>query len=105
MTGGAAEAADATEQLFGVDGLAEEVGDAGGSPDEPEAGEQHDREARELSPEQCQALRVLASQVVAQLELRRRRRQEIERSGEKLLLEVAGLAEAAPALDAEPAHG
>ena len=65
----------------------------------------HDREARELSPEQCQALRVLASQVVAQLELRRRRRQEIERSGEKLLLEVAGLAEAAPALDAEPAHG
>jgi serine/threonine protein kinase len=63
----------------------------------------HDREARELSPEQCQALRVLAAQVVAQLELRRRRRLEIERSGEKLILEVAGLAEA-PA-ETESAHG
>jgi len=54
----------------------------------------HDREARELSPEQCQALRVLATQVMAQLELRRRRRVEVERSGEKLILEVAGLSDA-----------
>ncbi|HKD17378.1 MAG TPA: protein kinase [Thermoanaerobaculia bacterium] len=65
----------------------------------------HDREPRELSPEQCQFLRVLASQVVAQLELRRRRRQEIERSGEKLLLEVAGLADASAVSEGEPAHG
>lgn len=65
----------------------------------------HDREARELSPEQCQALRVLAAQVVAQLELRRRRRQETERSGEKLILEVAGLADARVVPETEPAHG
>ena len=65
----------------------------------------HDREPRVLSPEQCQALRVVAAQVVAQLELRRRRRQEIERSGEKLLLEVAGLADARAASEGEAAHG
>src|SRR5262249_26328020 len=64
-----------------------------------------DRELRELSREQCQALRILAAQVVAQLELRRRRRQEIERSGEKLLLEVTGLSEDRAAVEGEPAHG
>jgi eukaryotic-like serine/threonine-protein kinase len=65
----------------------------------------HEREPRVLSPEQCRALRVVAAQVVAQLELRRRRRQEIERSGEKLLLEVAGLADARANSDGEAAHG
>jgi eukaryotic-like serine/threonine-protein kinase len=65
----------------------------------------HDRDPRALSPEQCQALRVLAAQVVAQLELRRRRRHEIERSGEKMLLEVAGLADTRAASDREAAHG
>ena len=64
-----------------------------------------DREPRELSPEQCQGLRILAAQVVAQLELRRRRRQEVERSGEKLLLEVTGLADGRPAGEGEPIHG
>ena len=48
---------------------------------------------RELSVDQRDALRVLAGQVVAQLELRRHRRQESESSGEKLLLEVAGLSQ------------
>ncbi len=43
-----------------------------------------------LSPDQNQALRILAAQVMAQLELRRHRRQEVGSSGEKLLLEVAG---------------
>ena len=52
-----------------------------------------DREPRGLSDEQRQALRVLAAQVVAQLELRRHRRQEADSSGEKLLLEVAGLSD------------
>jgi hypothetical protein len=48
---------------------------------------------RDLSVDQRDALRVLAGQVVAQLELRRHRRQESESSGEKLLLEVAGLSQ------------
>jgi len=48
---------------------------------------------RELSLDHREALRVLAGQVVAQLELRRHRRQESESSGEKLLLEVAGLSQ------------
>ena len=48
---------------------------------------------RDLSADQRDALRVLAGQVVAQLELRRHRRQESESSGEKLLLEVAGLSQ------------
>lgn len=52
-----------------------------------------DRTPRELSADQSEALRVLAAQVVAQLELRRHRRQESESSGEKLLLEVAGLSQ------------
>jgi serine/threonine protein kinase len=52
-----------------------------------------DREPRELSLEQRQALRVLAAQVVAQLELRRHRSREAESSGEKLLLEVSGLSD------------
>jgi GAF domain-containing protein/predicted Ser/Thr protein kinase len=50
-----------------------------------------DRQARELSPEQCQGLRIVAAQVVAHLELRRHRRHEMESSGEKMLLEAAGL--------------
>ncbi len=53
----------------------------------------HDRESRELSPGQRKSLKILASQVIAQLELRRRKRQEVERSGERLLLEVAGLSD------------
>jgi GAF domain-containing protein len=64
-----------------------------------------DREPRELSPEQCQALRILAAQVMAQLELRRRRRHETERSGEKLLLEVAGLSDGRPPEGGDSAHG
>jgi serine/threonine protein kinase len=50
-----------------------------------------DRKPRELSEDQRDALRVLARQVVAQMELRRRRRAEAESSGERLLLEVAGI--------------
>jgi GAF domain-containing protein len=50
-----------------------------------------DSRPRKLSEDQRSSLRVLAAQVVAQLELRRYRRQEAETSGEKLLLEVAGL--------------
>ena len=59
-----------------------------------------DRTPRDLSVDQRDALRVLAGQVVAQLELRRHRRQESESSGEKLLLEVAGLSQ-----PKEPADG
>ena len=64
-----------------------------------------DREPRELSPDQNQALRILASQVMAQLELRRHRRQEIGSSGEKLLLEVAGLSDPKPPGEERPSHG
>lgn len=63
-----------------------------------------DREPRQLSEEQTRALSVLAAQVVAQLELRRHRRLEAESSGEKLLLEVAGLAEPRDP-GKEPSHG
>ncbi len=59
-----------------------------------------DRQPRELRPAQIESLRALARQVMAQLELRRRRRTEKEQSGEKLILEVAGLADRAP--DATP---
>jgi hypothetical protein len=52
-----------------------------------------DWEPRELSADQRQGLRILAAQVMAQLELRRHRRQETETSSEKLLLEVAGLSD------------
>jgi hypothetical protein len=50
-----------------------------------------DRKPRELSEDQRDALRVLARQVVAQMELRRSRRAKAESSGERLLLEVAGI--------------
>lgn len=49
----------------------------------------------ELPPEDREALRVLAAQVMAQLELRRRRR-ESDSSGERLLLEVSGLSDPPP---------
>jgi GAF domain-containing protein len=52
-----------------------------------------DTRPRDLSPEGREALRILAAQVAAQLELRRRRR-EADGSGEKLLLEVSGLSDA-----------
>jgi serine/threonine protein kinase len=55
-----------------------------------------DRVPRELTAEQIEALRALSRQVIAQLELRRRRRNEREQSGEKLMLEVAGLADREP---------
>jgi GAF domain-containing protein len=55
-----------------------------------------DRRPRELTEEQRDGLRVLARQVMAQLELARRRRMDEESSGERLLLEVAGLSEPAP---------
>jgi len=46
---------------------------------------------RELSRRQLENLRAIARQVVAQLELRRLRRSDREQSGEKLILEAAGL--------------
>ncbi|MDQ5871007.1 MAG: GAF domain-containing serine/threonine-protein kinase [Acidobacteriota bacterium] len=46
---------------------------------------------RELSRGQLESLRSIARQVVAQLELRRLRRSDREQSGEKLILEAAGL--------------
>jgi hypothetical protein len=55
-----------------------------------------DREPRELSHEQVESLRAIARQVMAQLELRRLRRQGREQSSEKLMLEVAGLSEREP---------
>ncbi|HEY6065496.1 MAG TPA: GAF domain-containing serine/threonine-protein kinase [Thermoanaerobaculia bacterium] len=56
-----------------------------------------DREPRELSDARIESLRALSRQVMAQIELRRRRRIDREQSGEKLILEVAGLADRAPA--------
>lgn len=53
---------------------------------------------RDLAPAQIEALKTLARQVMAQLELRVRRRSEREQSGEKLMLEVAGLADHEPRL-------
>jgi GAF domain-containing protein len=65
-----------------------------------------DRRPRELSGEQKDGLRVLARQVMAQMELARRRRTDQETSGERLLLEAAGLSEPAPAASAAvPARG
>lgn len=57
---------------------------------------------RELSRGQLESLRSIARQVVAQLELRRLRRSDREQSGEKLILEAAGLGDdsgAAPAAE------
>jgi len=50
-----------------------------------------DRVPRELSRGQLDSLRTIARQVVAQLDLRRLRRSDREQSGEKLILEAAGL--------------
>ena len=50
-----------------------------------------DRVPRELSRGQIDSLRTIARQVVAQLDLRRLRRSDREQSGEKLILEAAGL--------------
>ena len=55
-----------------------------------------DSEPRQLSTEQLEGLRVLARQVTALLELRRLRRSEREQSGEKLMLEAAGLSDREP---------
>jgi hypothetical protein len=52
-----------------------------------------DREPRKLEEGQLGALRVVARQVVAQMELRRLRLSDRQASGERLLLEAAGLAE------------
>jgi len=52
-----------------------------------------DREPRKINEEQLGALRVIARQVVAQMELRRLRLSDRQASGERLLLEAAGLAE------------
>jgi GAF domain-containing protein len=52
-----------------------------------------DRTPRELSPPQLDGLRALARQVMAQIELKRRRRSEKELSSEKLMLEAAGLSD------------
>jgi hypothetical protein len=51
---------------------------------------------RELTDPQVEALRALARQVMAQVELRHRRRSERQQSGEKLILEVAGLVDREP---------
>ncbi|HEY3170735.1 MAG TPA: GAF domain-containing protein, partial [Thermoanaerobaculia bacterium] len=55
-----------------------------------------DRVPRELSPAQIEGLQALARQVMAQLELRRRRRTDREQSSEKLILEAAGLSDDRP---------
>ena len=52
-----------------------------------------DRRPRSLSTAQQDGLRVLARQIMAQLELKRRRREDAKSSGEKLLLQVAGLSD------------
>jgi hypothetical protein len=52
-----------------------------------------DREPRKLDDGQLGALRVVARQVVAQMELMRLRLSDRQASGERLLLEAAGLAE------------
>jgi eukaryotic-like serine/threonine-protein kinase len=61
-----------------------------------------DRVPRELAAREIAALRALSRQVMAQLELKQRRRLEREQSGEKLILEVAGLEERAPAAAPPP---
>jgi predicted Ser/Thr protein kinase len=55
-----------------------------------------DRKPRVLSDDQKDGLRVLARQVMAQMELAMRRRLEVENSGERLLLEAAGLSDPVP---------
>jgi serine/threonine protein kinase len=55
-----------------------------------------DRVPRELSAREIEALRALSRQVMAQLELKRRRRADREQSGDKLILEVVGLSDQAP---------
>jgi serine/threonine protein kinase len=55
-----------------------------------------DREPRELSQSQLDGLQTLARQVMAQVELKQLRRSGREESSEKLMLEVAGLADRAP---------
>jgi serine/threonine protein kinase len=61
-----------------------------------------DRTSRELTVGQLEGLRALSRQVMAQLELRRRRRSEREQSGEKLILEVAGLVDRTPGATPPP---
>jgi GAF domain-containing protein len=61
-----------------------------------------DRVPREMSAAQIEALRVLSRQVMAQIELKRLRRVDREQSREKLILEVAGLSDQAPAPPAKP---
>ena len=55
-----------------------------------------DRDPRELSAEQLESLRALSRLVMVLLELRRLRRSEREQSGEKLMLEAAGLSDPEP---------
>jgi serine/threonine protein kinase len=55
-----------------------------------------DRVPRELTEAQLESLRALSRQVMAQIDLRRRRRLDREQSGEKLILEVAGLGDRPP---------
>ena len=55
-----------------------------------------DRDPRELSAEQVEGLRALSRQVTALLELRRLRRSGRDQSGEKLMLEAAGLSDREP---------
>jgi GAF domain-containing protein len=52
-----------------------------------------DREPRTITDEQLGGLRVVARQVVAQMELRHLRLSDRQASGERMILEAAGLAE------------
>jgi hypothetical protein len=61
-----------------------------------------DRQARSLEPTQLEALRALARQASSLLDLRRLRRAGREQSGEKLILEVAGLSDSPPAIAEKP---
>src|SRR4030095_5696011 len=63
-----------------------------------------DRVPRDLAPGHLEALRALSRQAMALVELRRRRRNDREQSGEKLILEVAGLGDHAPGvvIDTKP---
>ena len=62
-----------------------------------------DRSTRSLKPAQVEALRALARQASSLLDLRRLRRVGREQSGEKLILEVAGLSDS-PRAAAEKPH-
>ncbi|MEP6994913.1 MAG: protein kinase [Acidobacteriota bacterium] len=64
-----------------------------------------DRRPRELSNEQKDGLSVLARQAMAQMELAMRRRLDVESSGERLLLEAAGLSEPRPGSGSLPLRG